>query len=232
MLRIRVKAPFAAFRPFAAGSYRPTAPFLTPSAAYGLLLNIAGIESRWDDGVSLMTLTRPDLPTVEVAVGAVRLPEVQSLLQQLHNYPVGSSRQAWAEQTKGNKYNIQPVRRELLSDLDAYIGLRGNDALEHQVREGLRLGSAYSPQGEPRYGLPFAGDNNFLLSILREEFSPIEAHWFVRSSPATRAVQDQVRLTVWINRQDQSQTVSLPFNRAAEKTLEIPENAWIKIPPT
>jgi CRISPR-associated protein Cst2 len=43
---IRLDAPFAAFRPYTAGWFRPTAAFLTPSAAYGLLLNVAGIESR------------------------------------------------------------------------------------------------------------------------------------------------------------------------------------------
>ena len=50
MIRLRVKAPFAAFRYFTAGSYRPTAPFVTPSAAYGLLLNLAGFDTRYDDG--------------------------------------------------------------------------------------------------------------------------------------------------------------------------------------
>ena len=50
MMRLRIRAPFAAFRHFTAGSYRPTAPFITPSAAYGLLLNLAGVETRFDDG--------------------------------------------------------------------------------------------------------------------------------------------------------------------------------------
>ena len=30
MLRLRVRAPFAALRTFTAGAYRPTAPFITP----------------------------------------------------------------------------------------------------------------------------------------------------------------------------------------------------------
>ena len=42
MLLLYIKAPFAAFRTFTAGRYRPTAPFLTPSAAYGLVLNAQG----------------------------------------------------------------------------------------------------------------------------------------------------------------------------------------------
>src|SRR5829696_6921703 len=103
MLFLYVEAPFATFRTFTAGSYRPTAPFITPSAAYGLLLNVAGIESRRDDGKSVMTLTAAGLPEVEVAVGAVRVPELQSLYQQLHNYPVGATGRDRAADTKGNK---------------------------------------------------------------------------------------------------------------------------------
>ncbi len=46
MLALYIEAPFAACRTFTAGWYRPSATFLTPSAAYGLLLNLAGIETR------------------------------------------------------------------------------------------------------------------------------------------------------------------------------------------
>ena len=60
MKRYYLQAKFAAFRPFVSGSFRPTAGFITPTAAYGLLLNIAGIEMRHDDGQSVMTLIRKD----------------------------------------------------------------------------------------------------------------------------------------------------------------------------
>ena len=62
MLHLRLKAPFGAFRTFTAGSYRPTAPFITPSAAYGLILNVAGIESWLDDGQAAMTLINSACP--------------------------------------------------------------------------------------------------------------------------------------------------------------------------
>jgi len=150
MLCLRVKAPFAAFRTFTAGSYRPTAPFITPSAAYGLVLNIAGIESRYDDGHAPMTLTNPGLARVEIALGAITFPEVQSIYQQLHNYPVGAMGKGRAKDCKGAKYNIQPVRREFLSGLDAYICIRENDSLEEHVRAGLRGGG---PEGLPRVTL-------------------------------------------------------------------------------
>jgi CRISPR-associated protein Cas5t len=93
MLVLRLDAPFGVFRTFTAGSFRPTASFVTPSAAYGLLLNIAGIEMRHDDGKSVATLIRPKgLPAVDIALGARgELPRQQSMFQQLHNYPVGNS---------------------------------------------------------------------------------------------------------------------------------------------
>ncbi len=59
MIRLRITAPFGAFRTFTAGAYRPSMPFMPPSAAYGLLLGLAGIETRLDDGQSPMTLMQP-----------------------------------------------------------------------------------------------------------------------------------------------------------------------------
>src|SRR5436189_4620611 len=75
MLAVYVEAPFAAFRTFTAGWYRPTATFLTPSAAYGLLLNLAGIETRLREederhpGSVPATLTLTELPRVRIALG-------------------------------------------------------------------------------------------------------------------------------------------------------------------
>lgn len=233
MLRLRVKAPFAAFRTFAAGYYRPTAPFLIPSAAYGLLLNVAAIETRHDDDESPMTLIAEGLPSVEIAIGAVSLPELQRLFQQLHNYPVGSTGKGRAGDTKGNKYNIQPVRREVLSNLDACIGVRGNAWLEGRIREGLRLGSRFAPEGRRRYGVPFLGDNNFLLSVLREEPDPIPCYWFGRvGRDPDRAGRETSRFTIWIDRRDLSKTVAGLYRRTETAVSEIPAEAWTMLPPS
>ena len=62
MLCLYLQAPFAALRTFTAGSFRPTADFITPSAAYGLLLNVAGIEMREVSDKHAMTLIRTGLP--------------------------------------------------------------------------------------------------------------------------------------------------------------------------
>ena len=164
MMIVRVRAPFAAFRPFTAGAFRSTAPFVTPSAAYGLLMNLAGIETRLDDGSAFATLVRSDLPQVEMALGAVTRPEVQTIFQQLHNYPVGSTGENHAEDCFGGKYNIQPVRREFLSGIDVCIAVRADAEVEGAVRSAVRG----EPGSGPRYGVPFLGDNAFLVDRLDE----------------------------------------------------------------
>ena len=232
MLCLRVKAPFAAFRTFTAGSYRPTAPFITPSAAYGLVLNIAGIESRFDDGRTPMTLAKLGLPNVQIALGAISFPEVQSVYQQLHNYPVGTTGQEHADACKGAKYNIQPVRREFLSGLDAYVCLRGNANLEKQVSMGLQAGAQWAPVGHARYGIPFLGDNNFMIDVLKEEPSPGRAYWYrCMTKDDNDLIERQCRLTVWINRSDMSQTQTLLYAPLKDAVPEIPESAWTLLDP-
>lgn len=221
-----VQAPFAVFRPFTTGSLRPTAGFITPSAAYGLALNIAGLESRLDDGKSPMTLMRADLPRVKIALGALCFPQAQSLHQQAHNYPIGKEAGAqYAPQARGNKYNITPVRREFLSNLRAYICLDENLNLEQKVRNGL-LGQ-YNAM---RYGIPFLGDNNFMIDVLREEVKRQPAYWYEKITerddrgPRPRTT----RLTISIDRQILANSSSALF-APTEQTLDIPETAWIVV---
>jgi CRISPR-associated protein Cas5t len=230
MLILRVCAPFATFRSFVAGSYRPSAPFVTPSAAYGLLLNIAGRDTRLDDGKSSMTLTRPVLPPARIAIGVLARPGYQSLYQQLHNYPVGNTGKEREPDAHGNKYNIQPVRRELLSDIDALIAIDGNADLEEEIRSGLSLGSRHAPHGR-RYGLPFLGDNNFLLSHLEETVIPLPAWWYIHAGDEVRLDQNPARLTIWVDRAGMANTVTRTYILDTEQRTEPPEFAWTRVPP-
>jgi CRISPR-associated protein Cas5t len=240
MLCLYVQAPFAACRTFTAGWYRPTATFLTPSAAYGLVLNVAGVESRLreedegHDGKVPASLTRPGLPPVRVAVGAPAsdgrdpYPRVQTVYQQLHNYPVGASGQERAESARGNKYNIAPVRREFLADLRAVVALDGNPDLEDRVRRGQR-----GEYNSGRYGLPFLGDNAFLLDRL-EVLSDVPAtHWYERVTEASGAGTRPrtTRLTILIDRAELSRTTSALFAPREDATDVIPEAAWTEIRP-
>jgi CRISPR-associated Cas5-like protein len=69
-LFLHIKAPFASFRPFQSGSYRSTTPVPSPSAVYGILLNIAGIEQR-TEFTAPITLIRDDLPEIEIAIAQI-----------------------------------------------------------------------------------------------------------------------------------------------------------------
>ncbi len=228
MLYLRIKAPFAAFRSFTAGSFRPTAPFITPSAAYGLLMNIAGIETRRDDGVSLMTLTADDTPSFEIAIGAVTFPERQSIFQQLHNYPVGASAKEREESCRGSKYNIQPIRREFLSGIDACIAIKGLEETERKIRSGLK-----GENNASRYGVLFLGDNAFMPDIIREESNPVESYWYVRLAKGAYGPKDKLcRLTVTIDRADMTRTSSPLFHPIETATAEIPDEAWIQVGPS
>lgn len=226
MLWLYVQAPFAAFRTFTAGSFRPTAPTMTPSAAYGLLLNLAGVEMRRDDGKSPMTSIGKGLPRVEIALGSRAEAGQHSLFQQLHNYPVGNTGAEHAPACKGNKYNITPVRRAFLSNLRIYIGLRGDEALAEQVRDGL------AGRGPARYGLPFLGDNNFLPDRIDLIDSPGPARWWlpVQDHEAPDGpIPEVARLTVTIDRQDLSRTISRLFRPLEAASDLVPAEAWVPV---
>jgi CRISPR-associated protein Cas5t len=217
-----VRAPFAAFRGFQAGVYRSTNPVMPPSAAYGLVLNLAGIEMRGAlDGVT--TSIRPDLPSLRLAVGVVSQAAKNSLYQQLHSYPVGNSGKELAELTHGAKYWIVPVRREMLVDYRGVIGVQSTDeSLREQVSRGLR--------GEletRRYGLPFAGDNNYLFdNIELADEPPADTLWYARFRPGDTPSKGTCRLTVGIDRSDNSRTTSFIF--APTQTLS--EAVWTWTP--
>jgi len=225
MLYLYLEAPFAAFRNFTAGSFRPTADFITYSAAYGLLLNIAGIEMRHESPILPMTLIKTELPRFNLALGALSFPRNHTILQQLHNYPVGSTGKEKAYLAKGTKYNIQPVNRAFLSDIKAYLCLNKNEELENLVLSGL---TGRSPR---TYGIPFLGDNNFLISKLKPVTVLEPVYWYVKiTSELEEGLPNGItRLTTKINREDMSQTKSELFAPSKKCSTTIPDNAWVEV---
>ena len=220
---LRAVAPFAAFRWMQAGVWRATSPVIPPSAAWGLVLNLAGIETRDTSSKGPTTLIRHDAPAFEIAVASLSEPERGSLYQQIHSYPVGNASKHLAEGTRGAKYHIAPVRRELLVGFDALIGVRASDdQLVERVRKGLN-----GELDEKRYGLPFAGENNFLFDRIELLQEPIEACWYTRTKKAQRGT---CRLNIGIDREDSSRTTSGIFAPLEKPTREIPEDAWTWVP--
>ncbi len=206
MIYLAIEAPFAACRPMIAGWHRPTAGFLTHSAAYGLILNVAGVESRLGEheaghpGTVPASATRPGLPRFELALGvpeAAGLPRVGSVFQQLHVYSVGKDNAGIRpEFAQGRKNNITPVRREFLVDLRVVAAIRADDELIEAIRRGL-LGE----RNDRRYGLPFLGDNNFSPDRI-EEIVPTAVRWFclVGADRGGGPQAGTTRLTAFVDR--------------------------------
>lgn len=225
-LWLRIRAPFAAFRGFQAGVYRATAPVMPPSTAFGLVLNLAGIEMR--DGLDRpTTLIRADVPRLQLAIGTVPglESEVCTLYQQLHSYPVGASGKELAARTHGAKYWIVPVRREFLVGLDMVLGVQADQELIQKVEQGLR-----GELNTSRYGLPFAGDNNFLFDRIDILEEPPPTLWYVQMQPDDPPMRGSYRLTVGIDRADNSKTTSFLYAPIEEPTIEPPSTAWTWTP--
>ncbi|GBF82864.1 CRISPR-associated protein Cas5 [Aphanothece sacrum] len=223
-----LKAPFASFRPFQSGSYRSTTPVPSPSAVYGILLNLAGIEQRTATDQPI-TLIRDDLPEMEIAIGIPNdsHSETSILSQQLHNYPVGASGKELAKKTYGNKYWIAPVRREVLVEFSLIIGVKAGQELCDRIIKGLN-----GELDEPRYGLAFAGDNNFLfdeIKVIPDKNIPF-AKWYCPIKDNTPPSRGICRLTTWIDRADNTNTKIQVF--APLFSNSPPENAWLNLPPS
>ena len=224
---LRIRAPFAAFRWMQAGVYRATSPVIPPSAAWGLVLNLAHIETRAAlEGV--VTQVRSDAPRLQLAIGAIAPAEVGTIYQQLHGYPVGNSGKELEALAKGSKYWIAPARREILVGFDAVIGVRveegqGGQELRERVVRGLR-----GELPETRYGLPFAGDNNFMIDRIDVLEGPPKARWYVQINSDAGPSPDSCRLTVAIDRRHSARTRTSLF--APAQADAPPEGAWVWVP--
>lgn len=226
-LWLRVVAPFAAYRPMQAGSLRATLPVMTYSAAWGLVLNLAGIETRQGQD-QVTTGTDPSAPSLRISIGLPKsLPGISSLYQQGHGYPVGKSPQGEALKARsyGAKYWIAPVRREVLVGLDVVLGIEAESGVAQRIRDGL------AGRGDwPRYGLPFAGDNNLLFDRIDIISEPPECRWYTPVDLAAKPRQGATRLSRSIDRADSSQTVSKLVALDSERTIDPPMSAWVWSP--
>lgn len=222
---LRLDAPVASWRWLQAGVYRGTFPVIPPSAAWGLVLNLAGIESRGALS-EVVTPIRDDAPTLDIAVGIEPGHEGQRavLYQQLHSYPVGASGNEMRGRARGNKYWIAPARREILVGMVAIVGARGSADLIGRVTDGLA-----GKLQDARYGLPFAGDNQFLFSRIDPNRTSPAAHWYVPVADLTSA-RKTTRLTTNIDRGDASRTQA-PLFAPTSEPIACPDAAWVAVGP-
>lgn len=220
---LRAAAPFAAYRWLQAGVYRATSPVMTPSAAWGLILNLAAIDTR-GDVVAGSTQVRADVPKLQIAIGELRRPTKATLYQQLHSYPVGNSGKDLAERTHGAKFWIAPAKRELLHQCDWILGVRGDRETITRVRRGI----AGELQSE-RYGIPFAGDNQHFFDRLEEVPLPLSAHWFAPVLEGATSKRS-ARLTVGIDRRESHQTTNVLYAPSESATDAPRDDVWTWVP--
>jgi CRISPR-associated protein Cas5t len=193
----------ARFAPLAAGAYIPTQKFLPHSAAYGLVLNLAGINAR-----------KIIPPPLRLAVGAVgAFPDVLVGCQHRHAWLVGNT--AKLERPHGDKDAIKFTRVEYLANLNAAIAVEGELEVLSRVRE-------------QRGDTLFLGENDRFASQVRFLDVAPEAYWYrpVARDERIRDVRHSTYLTIRIDRVDSSKTVSKLFCPLTEATAEIPDEAW------
>jgi CRISPR-associated protein Cas5t len=232
-LWLRVHAPFATYSTFRSGTYRDTMPTMPPSAAYGLILNLAGIEMRGSLQHSI-TPIKSNLPPLKLAFGRIadKASEVSVLLQHMHNYPVGASGKEHKTKTHGSKYGIEPTHRETIIDLDMMLGIIADPTLISRVKQGLA-----GEDDLPRYGLPFAGDNNYLFDSPQERLrqridcldEPIPSHWFVSVDSKLKQEPGAISLTVEIDRHAPSKTKSMLFSATKDSLTSLPDRDWLSM---
>lgn len=224
-LWLHIYAPFASFPYLRTGTYRDTMPIMPPSAAYGLILNLAGIEMRGSLKQKI-TPIRSNLPAIKLAFGRVAGSnnQISVLLQNFHSYPIGKAGQERKPKTHGNKYWIEPTYREVIVDLDMMLGVKADSELISLVRQGLN-----GESDRHFYGFPFAGDNNFIFDRIDPLEKPLSTHWFVRSDSNLELEPGAVSLTVEIDRQNPSQTKSLLFSATQNPSTFLPDSEWLSI---
>ena len=102
---------------------------------------------------------------------------------------------------------------------------------QHKLEDRVRQGLSGNFNAE-RYGLPFVGDNQFLIDRL-EETEPRSAHWYeiISNESESKLRPHTTRMTAWIDRADMSRTVSHLYAPLEQATPEIPASAWTAITP-
>lgn len=240
---ISFKAPFFSYREFNTGDYCYSLPVIPHSAAYGLVLNLAGIEIK---GVNCENINTPML---EIAVGLVSYDNVSCLIHQYHKYTQSYGNKyspyEWVKnddgtytlkeeikkkgkqktslsdvkkQYHGRKWGIGIIKREYLIDYHGVIGVKGDSEIINKIKEGIDncVGS-----------IPYAGQSNLMFSHLNIENT--EAYWLV-----TELLDDDdndevksVQLTTEVNRIKSNKTLRKTFYINNEMSSEPYEKSWV-----
>jgi hypothetical protein len=215
MLIIYIDSPFARFGNLPSSYMRTTDPFINPVQGYHFILMLAGIDSR-EYLVDLpATSTKNGLPSFKLGIGQIKEPYKNTIASQLHSYNTNSGR----EIKFGQKNKIDCGKTEILIDIKALLVIDENSYVENRVRDFLKNGNlSLQENGSPRYGIPYLGDNNFVVDIIKE--IPIqnvtkEVRWYYkidRKSMGNKEITPIYNFNLWINRNNPGKAITSLFS--------------------
>lgn len=201
-----------------AGGIQATWPIPTPAEAYGLLLNLCGIDSN--DHTCLPALpTRRDAPSFWTAIGSISTAGRGKILTHQHIHRVGKQN----IDPRGLKTSIEPAHREVLVGTQFVVGMRADKSLTDRIIPCLR--------GDiPAYNFLTAGTSDSLIDRVEVLDSPPEANWYAALDPKSPPRAGSHRFPVWIDRRNEGKgrsTILAP----TERTSEVPGTAWVRVGP-
>lgn len=227
LLILNIQAPFASWRSFSTGRAQGVLPVIPPSAAFGLFLNLAGIEmkagvlEKMKGNTYFCHPNRDDLPHLEVATGTCSDMSSGELIHHMHGYVQtvskgtlgGKKQKEYEDSFHGRKFSIFLGRRKYLNGYNGLVACRNNPEIISKIRHNLEHGTD---------DVPFAGSTNLTFDVIREVDNQ-ECHWYVKSETAR-----SIPLTISVHRSKKDTSVRRLFTRSGNATKSPPENAWTK----
>lgn len=204
---IKIKAPFAVFRPLMTGKFRLTYDYPSPSAMRGLILNLASYE-----------LHEKHDP-FEFAIGINKSGKKNSILTQIHRCPTDMSLKGRV--IYGRKPSISLSQREFLSEVEYYIALKTSDSFLERINSTL--------EGKlERTGIPFLGDNNFFLEEILVQKEIPEVNWMVKFDGQLKEINSLPSCyDLIVNWNDYSCSERILLSVTKSKLRDVPSEAWL-----
>ena len=199
-LCLRVEVPICAFRPYASREYQDTYPVPPPSAVYGMLLSLVGVQRE----------DKSRHRGVELALAVDRLPERSKVFRKLRRGKDLAS--------------LRPDYQDILVDLGLWCWLgTGADAastpLPERVRTALR-----TPQEIHRSGGLSLGESSYLVDSVWDSKVPSGELVFLK--PDKRGFHS---LPVWVDHGDRKKTVVERFSLETLSVEEGLRTCWVRI---
>jgi CRISPR-associated protein Cas5t len=200
-ISIHVEVPFCAFRPYVSREYQDTYPIPPPSAVYGMLLSLVGVQ-REHKGLHR---------GAAIALAVDKLPQQATVLRKLRR---GKTLQ-----------ETRPDYQDLLIDLNLWVWLRrgresGSPTLAEKVLEAVS-----NPISITRFGGLSLGESSYLVNTIARREPPDQDGIFLQ--PDTKGFYS---MPVWVDHEDAMKTRSMRFALVPRPLQSGAEGCWVEIP--